>query len=53
MGGGAPGPAPSVPRCSARGCAAARRFGSDKPGAFLEDGVAAVLGWLGARRPAV
>jgi uncharacterized membrane protein len=31
---------------------AARRFGSDKPGAFLEDGVAAALGWLGARRPA-
>ena len=32
---------------------AAQRFGSDKPGAFLEDGVAAVLGWLGARRPSV
>jgi uncharacterized membrane protein len=32
---------------------AAQRFGSDKPGAFVEDGVAAVLGWLGARRPAV
>ena len=31
---------------------AAERFGSDKPGAFLEDGAAAVLGWLGARRPA-
>jgi uncharacterized membrane protein len=31
---------------------AARRFGSDKPGAFLEDGVAAALGWLGARRRA-
>jgi uncharacterized membrane protein len=31
---------------------AAERFGSDKPGAFLEDGVAAVLGWLGARRRA-
>ncbi len=30
---------------------AAQRFGSDKPGAFLEDGLAAVLGWLGARRP--
>jgi uncharacterized membrane protein len=32
--------------------AAAQRFGSDKPGAFLEDGLAAALGWLGARRPA-
>lgn len=32
--------------------AAASRFGSDRPGAFLEDGVAAALGWLGARRPA-
>ena len=31
---------------------ASRRFGSDKPGAFLEDGVAAALGWLGARRRA-
>jgi uncharacterized membrane protein len=31
---------------------AAQRFGSDKPGAFLEDGLAALLGWLGARRPA-
>ncbi len=30
---------------------AARRFGSDKPGAFAEDGLAAALGWLGARRP--
>jgi uncharacterized membrane protein len=30
---------------------AARRFGSDLPGAFLEDGVAAALGWWGARRP--
>jgi uncharacterized membrane protein len=30
---------------------AAGRFGSDKPGAFLEDGLAALLGWLGARRP--
>jgi uncharacterized membrane protein len=30
--------------------AAARRFGSDKPGAFAEDAVAALLGWLGARR---
>ncbi len=30
---------------------AARRFGSDKPGAFLEDGIAAALGWVGARRP--
>jgi uncharacterized membrane protein len=28
------------------------RFGSDKPGAFAEDGLAALLGWLGARRPA-
>ena len=32
--------------------AAARRFGSDRPGAFAEDGLAAALGWLGARRPA-
>lgn len=32
---------------------AAQRFGSDRPGAFLEDGVAALLGWLGARRPRV
>lgn len=32
---------------------AAHRFGSDLPGALLEDGVAALLGWLGARRPAV
>jgi uncharacterized membrane protein len=32
--------------------AAAQRFGSDKPGAFLEDGLAAALGWLGARRAA-
>jgi len=32
---------------------AAQRFGSDKPGAFLEDGLAALLGWLGARRPSV
>jgi uncharacterized membrane protein len=31
---------------------AAQRFGSDKPGAFLEDGLAALLAWLGARRPA-
>lgn len=31
---------------------AAERFGSDRPGAFVEDGVAAALGWLGARRPA-
>jgi uncharacterized membrane protein len=31
---------------------AAQRFGSDKPGAFAEDGLAALLGWLGARRPA-
>lgn len=30
---------------------ASRRFGSDLPGAFAEDGVAALLGWLGARRP--
>jgi uncharacterized membrane protein len=30
---------------------AAQRFGSDRPGAFLEDGVAGLLGWLGARRP--
>jgi uncharacterized membrane protein len=32
---------------------AAQRFGSDKPGAFIEDGLAALLGWLGARRPTV
>lgn len=32
--------------------AAARRLGSDKPGAFAEDGLAALLGWAGARRPA-
>jgi uncharacterized membrane protein len=32
---------------------AGQRFGSDKPGAFLEDGLAALLGWLGARRPSV
>ena len=32
---------------------AAQRFGSDKPGAFLEDGLAALLGWLGARRPSI
>jgi uncharacterized membrane protein len=31
---------------------AAQRFGSDKPGAFVEDGLAAALGWLGARRRA-
>jgi len=31
---------------------AAQRFGSDTPGAFLEDGLAALLGWVGARRPA-
>jgi uncharacterized membrane protein len=29
----------------------AQRFGSDRPGAFAEDGLAALLGWLGARRP--
>ncbi|WP_218609523.1 hypothetical protein [Pseudonocardia sp. KRD291] len=28
----------------------ARRFGSDRPGALAEDVVAALLGWLGARR---
>lgn len=33
----------------ARG-AAARRFGSDLPGALTEDALAALLGWLGARR---
>jgi uncharacterized membrane protein len=31
---------------------AAQRIGSDRPGAFLEDGLAALLGWVGARRPA-
>jgi uncharacterized membrane protein len=30
--------------------AAARRFGSDKPGALAEDAAAVLLGWLGARR---
>jgi uncharacterized membrane protein len=30
--------------------AAARRLGSDKPGAFAEDALAALLGWYGARR---
>ena len=30
--------------------AAARRFGSDLPGAVAEDVLAALLGWLGARR---
>jgi uncharacterized membrane protein len=30
--------------------AAARRFGSDKPGAFAEDALATLLGWLGSRR---
>jgi uncharacterized membrane protein len=32
--------------------AAQRRFGSDRPGAVAEDLLAAVLGFLGARRPA-
>jgi uncharacterized membrane protein len=32
---------------------AAQRFGSDRPGAFLEDGVTALLAWWGARRAAV
>jgi uncharacterized membrane protein len=32
--------------------AAARRFGSDRPGAVAEDVLAGLLGWLGARRPA-
>jgi uncharacterized membrane protein len=31
--------------------AAQRRFRSDRPGAVAEDVLAAVLGWLGARRP--
>jgi uncharacterized membrane protein len=30
--------------------AAAERFGSDRPGAFAEDALAGLLGWLGARR---
>ena len=30
--------------------AAAGRFGSDKPGAFAEDGLAAALAWVGTRR---
>jgi uncharacterized membrane protein len=29
---------------------AARRLGSDRPGAFIEDAVAGTLAWLGARR---
>jgi uncharacterized membrane protein len=29
-----------------------RWLGTDLPGAFAEDGLAALLGWLGARRPA-
>jgi uncharacterized membrane protein len=33
--------------------AAQRRFGSDRPGAFAEDVLAALLAWLGARRQAV
>lgn len=31
--------------------ALAQRFGSDRPGAVAEDVIAALLGWLGARRP--
>lgn len=31
--------------------AAQARFGSDRPGALAEDVLAALLGWLGARRP--
>jgi uncharacterized membrane protein len=31
--------------------AASRAFGSDLPGAFAEDALAGLLGWLGARRP--
>jgi uncharacterized membrane protein len=31
--------------------AAQQRFGSDRPGAVAEDLLAALLGWLGARRP--
>jgi uncharacterized membrane protein len=30
---------------------AAERFGSDRPGALIEDAVALTLGFLGARRP--
>jgi uncharacterized membrane protein len=30
--------------------AAAERFGSDRPGAVVEDALAALLAWLGARR---
>ncbi|MEU5876237.1 hypothetical protein [Spirillospora sp. NPDC047279] len=30
---------------------AARRFGSDLPGAFIEDAATAFLGWFGTRRP--
>jgi uncharacterized membrane protein len=32
--------------------AAQRRLGTDRPGALTEDALAALLGWLGARRPA-
>lgn len=31
--------------------AAAARWGSDRPGALIEDALAALLAWLGARRP--
>lgn len=33
--------------------AAARRLGSDIPGALVEDAIAGLLGWFGARRPAI
>jgi uncharacterized membrane protein len=54
-----PGPAAAVAVAAALGsaalgvrlrAAAARRFGSDLPGAFIEDAAAAALAWLGARR---
>jgi len=54
-----PEPAAAVAAVAALGSAAlgnrlralaARRFGSDRPGAFIEDAVAGTLAWLGARR---
>lgn len=54
-----PAPAATVAAATALGSAvlgvrlravAVRRFGSDRPGAFIEDAIAASLAWLGARR---
>ena len=54
-----PAPAVAVAAVSALGSAAlgirlralaARRFGSDLPGAFVEDALADTLAWLGTRR---